>query len=86
MSPTCAIQNLDQIKRVLDAKLAEVYAECDRLEKQWNGLRSAGGQREESAIQLLSFLRRPINSLALMCDKMCDQIESMDETGESNPG
>ena len=77
MTPTEAIQNLDDLMKQFNARLAHMHTEADEIGEQWYALGRAGGQRDDHAAALLAKLRPHLSGLATFATTCEEQVDRM---------
>lgn len=74
MTGSEGIERLDDISSVLDSCLVDMTNEITGIQKEWKGLQSIGGQRDDHAAALL---RRLDRHLADIKDNTCMLLQQL---------
>lgn len=77
--PTAMVrrESLAKMRRDIRAHLGEVERAIDACERQADGLRRAGGMREDHAAALLANLQPSLTALATLATDIADHIDEM---------
>lgn len=75
MTPTKAIESLDELRKEFNRRLHVLSLEMDDIAEQWGGLGRAGGQRDDHAASLMSRLRPIVSDLSGFATRVEKQID-----------
>ena len=75
--PIEAVESLDELNKQAQDMADYIHAESVQIKVEWEGLRQAGGIREDHAAALLMRLRPHLDRLAHFCSNVETQIGMM---------
>ncbi len=75
--PMIMINQMAALKSAIRRAHSAIEDEIDDIEVQWDGLRVAGGQREDHAAFLMTRLEPHLAGLRLFADKCLAQLKAM---------